>query len=266
MDAQDLHIWLADDASSFASLRTLHPSQILSQKEIARCAAFYHADNRQRAQVARLMVRQLFSHYHPDISPSQWQFTVGRYGKPAIRNPLARPLHFSLSHCKGMVALAICREPLVGVDVENHHALADVSAVMPAALTADEQAYVSAQESQQRARFYAIWTMKEAWLKATGDGLTQPLAALNVAVSEGGECRVTAAPGIAPAHFRPHCQQWPLASRWTLSLAVNLPQPRIQFYHWQGDGRAHTCPAWMSEEIDTHVEASGAALVDLSKG
>jgi len=92
--------------------------------------------------------------------------------------------HFNISHTEGLVALAIARAP-VGVDVEwtarpgrtvelaeRYFAPSEVLALraLPAA--------------EQRERFFDLWTLKEAYIKARGKGLAIPLHTFSFTLTE----------------------------------------------------------------------------------
>lgn len=82
---------------------------------------------------------------------------------PAGAKPkIEAPYEFSLAHCEGMVACAVTRESPVGIDVERLGTLtAGASGLY---LGPAERAWASADP----ARFYALWTRKEAVAKAAG--------------------------------------------------------------------------------------------------
>lgn len=81
-------------------------------------------------------------------------------GKPS----LDLPLHFSLAHCEGRILCAFSNAGPVGVDVEAIGALT----------AADFRLYLTARErvwaGRDCRRFYALWTRKEAVVKAAGTG------------------------------------------------------------------------------------------------
>ena len=96
-------------------------------------------------------------------------FEYGDHGKPQI---VGHPdIHFNLSHCREAVACVVSRQP-VGIDVESvnrykealvHHTMNDY-----------EQAQILAADRPDVA-FTRLWTMKEARLKLTGEGITTNL-------------------------------------------------------------------------------------------
>ncbi|MEU6664773.1 4'-phosphopantetheinyl transferase superfamily protein [Streptomyces sp. NPDC046727] len=88
-----------------------------------------------------------------------------RHGRPAIAG---RPdVHFSLSHTKGLALLAFADHP-VGADVERHPTQEQIADLV-ALLHPSEQRELRA--SRSPAGFTRCWTRKEAFLKATGEGI-----------------------------------------------------------------------------------------------
>ena len=99
-------------------------------------------------------------------------FKYGNYGKPLLENyPY---IHFNLSHCR-TAAACIVADSEVGVDVEEIKPVADD--VAKRVLTAKEYAeYKASRRSDEL--FCEFWTMKESWLKKTGNGIGMDLSAL----------------------------------------------------------------------------------------
>jgi len=86
-------------------------------------------------------------------------------------------LHFNAAHAAGLVALAVARAPDLGVDVESVIDGRTPLAVASRYFDADEvRDLESLPAAEKRRRFYALWTLKESWLKATGRGLAAGLA------------------------------------------------------------------------------------------
>ncbi|GAB3998691.1 hypothetical protein GCM10029992_25200 [Glycomyces albus] len=94
----------------------------------------------------------------------------GPGGKPVIAAP-ASTLRFSLSHTDGAVACAVADGVECGIDVEPVGAVPE--AVGELAFTAEERTRVACSPEERRAgQLTALWTLKEAYGKATGEGLT----------------------------------------------------------------------------------------------
>lgn len=77
-------------------------------------------------------------------------------------------LHISVSHCRKAVAVAMCDEGMVGIDVECRRKVSDGLAVR--VCTDEELASVRASDDPTMA-FLRLWTRKEAVLKMRGTGI-----------------------------------------------------------------------------------------------
>ena len=78
------------------------------------------------------------------------------------RPTLDLPVDFSLSHCDGRIAAAVCTGGPVGIDVEKVAALQ--ASDFPLYLNAAERAWAGS----CALRFCSVWTRKEAVVKAAG--------------------------------------------------------------------------------------------------
>ncbi len=108
---------------------------------------------------------------------NHWSFRADAKGKP-LAISLAGDVapHISLSHTKGMIAVAVSMRHPVGIDIEKWR-VRDFAALAAYAFTSFEADHV-AHEGQTA--FYRLWTMKEAQAKALGIGV---LAALEENIS-----------------------------------------------------------------------------------
>ena len=110
----------------------------------------------------------------PQQAPLGWRFESGHAGKPALKAPA--PCHFNLSHSGDAIAVAVADQP-VGLDIESHRELNDGLAIAQRVFHPRERQWLQAQ-ADFAAGFYRLWTLKEALLKATGEGFTQAPEAL----------------------------------------------------------------------------------------
>ena len=99
---------------------------------------------------------------------------VDRNGKPFL--PDAPGFHFSISHCGERVVCAVADVP-VGCDLERERVLKhDITRRV---CTPTERAAI-----RTNADLFALWTGKEAAVKAVGLGLRLPLSALEIGLAE----------------------------------------------------------------------------------
>lgn len=98
------------------------------------------------------------------ISKDEAWLNFGEAGKPYLSNHL--DIHFNLSHTAGLVACAAGSRP-VGIDAEK---IRPFPRAVLRKLTEKERIYIQSSERQDE-DFMRVWTMKEACIKMTGEGL-----------------------------------------------------------------------------------------------
>jgi 4'-phosphopantetheinyl transferase len=96
------------------------------------------------------------------------------HGKPVL--PDHTDLWFSLSHSESFAMVAVASGARVGVDIEIERPRSRLDQLAERVLSEAEHAEWSEAEPSRRIdAFLARWTAKEAYLKATGAGIWQPL-------------------------------------------------------------------------------------------
>ncbi len=140
--------------------------------------------------LTRVLVRTMLSHYHP-LPPSAWRFQPGPQGRPEIVNPQAQGLRFNVSHTQGLMACAVADHGEIGIDVESVQRKHDVLAIAQRFFSAHEYAALRDSPIEQRQEaFIAHWTVKEAYLKARGLGLSGGLRQFSVVFTSGQAIRL----------------------------------------------------------------------------
>lgn len=152
---------------------------MLDPTELARADRFVFARHRVQYIAAHALLRAALSSTMSGPQPTDWRFIAGPNGKPAAwLGGQPAPLSFNLSHTNGIVgvatvpqggcALGFDLEPLdrrVTLDVADHY------------FRAEEVAWLTAlAEVRRTTGFLQLWTLKEAFIKATGEGLSRDLA------------------------------------------------------------------------------------------
>lgn len=150
--------------------------QRLPKEEVSRADRFVLERSRQESLITRMLVRTVLSHYTGhDIGA--WRFARGAHGKPSVAWPAGVPLEFNLSHADGLVVCAVTGGCEVGVDAENLNRKTDHLALARRYFAPAEAAAIEhAPPKSQAALFLRFWTLKEAFIKARGLGLSIPLA------------------------------------------------------------------------------------------
>ena len=175
----EIHVWCveldaADEVGTFAAC--------LSADERERASGLLSGTHQRRFVVARGMLRQLLGRYL-DRDPGAVTFSRGAHGKPFLQKG---GLDFNVSHTYELALYAIARDREVGVDVEWMRPQVSHEQIAARFFSLEEQeALAQVPTEERRAAFYNIWTRKEAYVKARGDGIAAGLGTF--AVSLGAE-------------------------------------------------------------------------------
>ena len=151
----------------------------LDVDELSRLASFRDDDARRQYLVSHVLLRTALSAEYP-VLPSAWRFSRSPTSAPVISAPPeAATLAFSLSHTRSLVVCAVSTTCRVGIDVEKIERVIDIAHLAPHVFSDDERNEWAQEEPARRAeRFYGLWTLKEALLKAVGRGLRTPLTSV----------------------------------------------------------------------------------------
>ena len=149
---------------------------LLDNAERARAGQFVFEPGRVEYISAHALVRSALAD-RLGADPRALSFEPGSYGKPSVfLDGAPAPVSFNLSHTAGMVAVAVGAEGIaLGVDVENGSRAVDLS-IADQYFAPPEVDWLMAQpEPDRQTAFMTLWTLKEAFIKATGKGLSQEL-------------------------------------------------------------------------------------------
>jgi 4'-phosphopantetheinyl transferase len=150
--------------------------RLLDASERARAERFHFAVDRDAYVAAHALLRATLSE-EAGLAPDAWRFRTASGGKPEIDPSLGfQDLRFSLSHTRGMAACAVGHADDLGVDVEAIDPSLRPLELARQFLAPSEAALLGdLPPARRHAAFYRIWTLKEAYLKATGQGIAGPL-------------------------------------------------------------------------------------------
>ena len=185
MPPHDVHIYYRATATLDAAAIAAAAS-ILSAEELAQYRRFHAARDARDYAAAHALLRTTLS-LHAEREPAAWRFEKTPAGKPML--PAADPsrLSFSLSHSRGLVACAVTRDAAVGVDVECVDRDVDAARIAARFFAAPEAAQLERLEGDdRRERFFDLWTLKEALVKALGADLPTALDRLAFTVAADG--------------------------------------------------------------------------------
>jgi len=190
-DLKEVHFWTVDDFPLDESM-----ASILNPEECEKYARIRAIKVKKQYLQTRLALRHILSLYHQGKPPSSWQFVKNTYGRPALSGDEFSPsLVFNISHTRGALVIGFARAGELGVDVEYTQRQARVIALADRYFSPEEvQELLSLPPEQQKARFFDLWTLKEAYIKACGMGLALSLASFSYRFSANG-IGISFAPG-----------------------------------------------------------------------
>jgi 4'-phosphopantetheinyl transferase len=170
--ADEVHVWRIELDIPESQLQIFVDT--LSDDELARANRFHFQEHRQRFIAGRGSLRNILSRYL-NIEPQQVRFAYEPRGKPMLADTLASTgLAFNLSHSQGLALCAVNYASKIGIDLEYIRSLSDVESLAQRFFLPQEYNMLrSLPRDQQQEVFFRYWTCKEAYLKATGDGISQ---------------------------------------------------------------------------------------------
>jgi 4'-phosphopantetheinyl transferase len=192
--ATEVHVWAARLDPNLNALARL--AKILSTEEQARASRFRFDRHRNRFITARGVLRSLLAKYL-DCAPDRLDFGYGPNGKPALAGGLAdSALFFNLAHSEDLALIAVTQLGQIGVDVEQIRTVTDANELVERFFSPRESAlFHTLPANQKDLAFFNLWTRKEAWLKATGEGIAHSLSQVEVTFLPGEPARILALPG-----------------------------------------------------------------------
>jgi 4'-phosphopantetheinyl transferase len=232
LDRDVVSIWWADldwfDTAITSALSDL------SSDECERANRYHRLVDRSRFIAARSCLRRILGWY-VDVSPDLLTFEHGQHGKPRLGGDAAfHDVRFNLAHSDKMAVFAVAIGRELGIDLEWIGRDVSCLEIARRMFAPVEQQALETLTGEDRVRaFYRCWTRKEAYVKATGAGLSVPLDSFTVSVLPGDVCCV-GPNSVAPDHS---CRLIDISSNAEFAATLALfdsvkPLPRIVHYRW----------------------------------
>src|SRR5258708_2804197 len=183
----ELHVWHARLSGLIDELPRL--GALLCPEERARAERFCFERDRNPFILSRAILRSLLGEYCR-MPAAEIAFGYGPRGKPFVAPCGGAPIEFNVSHTVGMAVYAITRGRPVGIDVEYVREVKDAGGIVARQFAAEEiAAYKALPAAARQHAFFYLWTRKEAYIKALGEGLGHPLDCFAVSLEPGAAAR-----------------------------------------------------------------------------
>jgi len=222
IQSNEVQLWLVEDQQITEQSLLDEYKALLNAEEQTRYERLNFPKHQRQFLVSRALLRTVLGKYL-QRPPESLVFARNAYGKPRIASfekPL--PISFNLSHTNGLSVLAVTPGDDLGVDVEYLTRKVDILKLA--------QRFFSKQEYDKLAalhvkdfdeRFFRLWTLKEAYIKACGMGLAIPLKDFSFSFKQD-EIAVSFAEQRNDEPAAWHFWQFVYQSRFQLALAQKL--------------------------------------------
>ncbi len=232
LEAKSVYVWLAKLDQSSDHVQQLLRS--LSRDEYQRSQSYRFARDRRNYIVARGLLRELLAACI-GLPPSEVVFKYGPHGKPEIANDWTNnAICFNLAHSHDVVIYAVTCHRRVGIDIEYVFQSIEIEELSNHILTERERATLQTLTAIERQlAFFTYWTRKEAYIKATGEGLSVSLNGLDVSFAKGNVPTIGITRGVGEV------------ANWSIQDLRPLPG-YMAALAVEGDGWELVSPGWYS--------------------
>lgn len=149
----------------------------LDPGEQERWKRFQSAKAKSEFLAGRSLLRRVLGHA-TGYRPERLVFHYNAKGRPELAGG---GLAFNLSHSHGLGLLAVTQSGRIGVDIERVRPVTDLLGLARRYFTPDEVGAIEASDINcQLDVFYQLWTRKEAFIKAHGEGVAYGLDRVQV--------------------------------------------------------------------------------------
>ena len=162
----------------------------LTPEETARANRYLQPGDRERFIAGRGWLRSILGRYL-GADPARLEIRYGPRGKPELAGDCS--ISFNLAHSRDLGLLAVTEGRQVGIDLEAVRPMPDAGPIATRFFSASERStWLALPEADRNEAFFRCWTRKEAFLKATGMGLSMPLDQFDVTLGPGAPARLIA--------------------------------------------------------------------------
>lgn len=232
LSLNEIHIWRAEPDESINLLEQCRG--LLSSDERKRAGRYHFDRDRNRFVLRRGILRTILGLY-TNIVPDQLAFKYSECGKPELADGEGvKNIRFNLSFSNGLTLLAFARDQEIGIDVEHVRQVSETEEISLRFFTAFENyTFRSLPEARKKEAFFSLWTCKEAFIKATGHGMSCPLNKFCVSLVPGETSRLLSIEENPEEACRWSIIPFAPAAGYMAAMAVRSRAYQVKYWQWE---------------------------------
>jgi 4'-phosphopantetheinyl transferase len=238
-------VWMARLPALADSLATLH--LLLDAGERERALRFRFPEDRARFVAGRGLLRLAVRRYAPHV-PAAFEISYTSLGRPMLPGDYEVP-NFSISHTRELVALAFAANSHTGIDVEYTKSIPDIPGLAERILSEEDfREFQALPEREKQLAFFRVWTRKEAYLKARGEGIATGLRDISVSFSPEPTSRLTDPREVSASAWRVHTM--PVPVDYAGAVACDDPTREVRYFAARVANGTARIEAWPPRAMD----------------
>jgi 4'-phosphopantetheinyl transferase len=228
--SNEVHVWR--ESLDLTALQSKHLRGILSDDELLRAGRFRFERDQKRYIAARGILRMILGRYL-DEHPQKIHFEYLPNGKPVLSiKPGSDTLRFNLSHSGELALYAVARGRNIGIDIERIRDDVALEQIANKFFSHDEISSLGKSHKKKRNEvFFRYWTRKEAFLKATGEGISFPMDQFDVSLISGMDLSPIIFPGDKQESPRWYVQDLFPGAGYAAAIAGERGEWDLSYWH-----------------------------------
>jgi 4'-phosphopantetheinyl transferase len=231
LEPDEVHVWRAALDVTNSTVEDLLTTLCTAERQ--RAGRFHFQKDRKQFIVARALLRIILGRYLAR-EPSELSFCYNQYGKPELLSAdRTQIIHFNLSHARELALIAVAQNCDVGIDLEYIRLDLPWEEMAQSCFSPRERAILHQLPAAMKASvFFTVWTRKEAYIKATGKGLSLPLDQIDVSVMLGEPAQLLNVQWDDREASRWLLQELTPGSGYVAALATAAGDWQIKLWQW----------------------------------
>ncbi len=182
IEGNHVHIWQTNLKA--LSVYPFDISKTLSSDELERSSKFKSQKDQEDFIFRHYTLRSILSKYC-NCQPGEIKFRYNTYKKPSVSVPQSSKIKFNMSYSGEIIIVGVCLQNDIGVDIEKVRKINNIKNIAAENFSLQELKLLNSKFDKTNT-FFKIWTRKEAFIKAYGNGIYYPLKSFCVDINSSG--------------------------------------------------------------------------------